>query len=250
MSEPGSTCDRVQAALSARLDGEDPGMAEATVQDHLERCPRCRAFDRATGSARLLPVDTTPPGPERAGARQPGVDLSGTVTAAAGRVDRAGVWWLLRALLGVVAVGYLVTAVPELLFSNEPHHAHLARHLGAFEAAYGVALLFVAVRPAKARAMVPFTIALAAAMGVVMVVDLVNGNATPLTELSHVLEVAGLVLVWALATRRGWPGRHEIRSDGRRPGPGSAVEHPPPSRPTLVVASDSGKPQVPRQRAG
>jgi predicted anti-sigma-YlaC factor YlaD len=239
------TCDDVQSALSARLDGEDPGLAPAAVEAHLEGCPRCRDFAREVSRARALapvPAGTAPPA---------AADRAGAVTAAAGRVDRGGVWWLLRALLGVVALGYLVTAVPELLFSNEPHHAHLARHLGAFEAAYGVALLFVAVRPAKARAMVPFTVALAAVMGVVMVVDLLNGEAAPLTELSHVLEVAGLVLVWALATRRGWPGRHDVRTHGPSRGAGPGVEpRPPPSRPTLVVAPDTGQPRVPRQRAG
>ena len=37
-------------------------------------------------------------------------------------------------------------------------------------------------------------------------VDVADGHAPAFGELSHVLELAGLVLVWLLATRRGWPG--------------------------------------------
>ncbi|MFZ4520000.1 MAG: zf-HC2 domain-containing protein [Microthrixaceae bacterium] len=180
-------CDEVRAAMSAALDGEDPGLSRAQVRRHLDGCPACRRvaddMDRLAGAPGL---------PERVAAR-------------AAELDRGGVWWVLRALLALVALGYLVTAVPEVLLSNDPHHGHLAHHLGIFEAAYGVTLLFVAARPARARALVPFTVVLAVGMVAFAVVDVANGEAFPLSEMSHLLEVAGLVLVWLLATRRGWP---------------------------------------------
>ena len=135
-------------------------------------------------------------------------------------VDRSGVWWVLRVLLVLVACGYLVVEIPELVLSTDSHHAHLAHHLGIFEGAYAVALVFVAVRPARARALVPFTVVLAVGMVSFAVLDVVRGEAFPLSELSHALELAGMVLVWLLATRRGWPGR-------RRSG-GTPMGGPPP----------------------
>ena len=140
-------------------------------------------------------------------------DLADRVVAAAGPVDRSGVWWVLRALLAVVALAYIAVDVVGLLLDDGPE-SHVAHHLGVFEVAYAVTLLFVAVRPARARALVPFTVVLAIGMAVVAVVDIVGGHAFPLSELSHLLELAGLVLVWLLATRRGWPGRAPER-DGR-----------------------------------
>jgi hypothetical protein len=131
-------------------------------------------------------------------------DLAERIAAQAATVDRGGVWWLLRAALCAVAVGYLLLAVPALLFEDNLHHGHLAAHLGAFGVAYGVALLFVALRPATARALVPFTIALAAAMFLLAVIDVARGRAPALGEFQHRLELAGLVLVWLLATRRSW----------------------------------------------
>ena len=132
-------------------------------------------------------------------------DLADRVVAAAGAVDRGGVWWVLRALLAVVAVAYLVVDVVALLFDDGPN-SHVAHHLGVFEVAYAVTLLFVAMRPARARALVPFTVVLAIGMVVFAVVDVADGHAPALGEVSHLLELAGLVLVWLLATRRGWPG--------------------------------------------
>ena len=212
-------CEEVRAALSAALDGEEPGLARAEVRRHLDTCPSCRRvaddLDRLAGVPGL---------PERVAAR-------------AAQVDRAGVWWVLRGLLAVVALGYLVTAVPEVLLSNDPHHGHLAHHLGIFEAAYGVTLLVVAARPARARALVPFTAVLAVGMVVFAVLDVANGEAFPLAEMSHLLEVAGLVLVWLLATRRGWPrpGAASDEGPGRSEGPADA-------RPRLSV--------VPQRRGG
>lgn len=132
----------------------------------------------------------------------PSNDLASRVVASAGAIDRAGVWWVLRALLCVVAGAYLVIDVIPFLFYDGPSE-HLAHHLGVFELAYAVTLVTVAIRPARARSLVPFTLVLAVGMAFVAVVDLATGHAGAVTELSHLLEIAGLVLVWLLATRRG-----------------------------------------------
>jgi predicted anti-sigma-YlaC factor YlaD len=213
-------CHEVQTALSARSDGEPTGVDDAAADAHVRSCASCRDFAEA--------LDAPPPVALLHPAVDP--DLQERVVAAAGPVDRSGVWWVLRVMLALVAVGYLITAVPELLFSVDPHHGHIAHHLGAFEAAYAVALMFVAARPAKARAMVPFTAALAIGMLVLAVVDIARGEAFPLNELSHLLEIAGLVIVWLLATRRGWPRTSD-------------------ARPPLSAAADTDRTR-PRQRVG
>jgi hypothetical protein len=171
-----------------------------------------------------------PPTDSRSDGSARSSDLAERIAAQAAIVDRGGVWWLLRAALCAVAVGYLLLAVPALLFEDNLHHGHLAAHLGAFGVAYGVALMFVALRPATARALVPFTIALAAAMILLAVIDVARGRAPALGEFQHLLELAGLVLVWLLATRRSWatpaataaaPPRHL-----RVVRPGEEPEHP------------------------
>jgi protein SCO1/2 len=38
-------CTRLEEAISARIDGEDPGMDDEVVDAHLQRCARCRSFE-------------------------------------------------------------------------------------------------------------------------------------------------------------------------------------------------------------
>jgi hypothetical protein len=157
--------------------------------------------------------------PGTAAGRPSATTLPSRVASKAGDVDRSGVWWVLRGLLVLVACGYLLLEIPELLLSDGMHDAHLSHHMGIFEAAYAVALVLIAVRPARARAFVPFTVVLAVGMVLFAVIDVYRGEAFPLSELSHTLELAGMVLVWMLATRRGWPGRATARRDGAAAGP-------------------------------
>jgi hypothetical protein len=244
MQVNGVDCEQVQASLSARLDGEDPGLDPAAEESHLRRCPSCREFQRS------LPAVMTTVRADDLGAGHSG-DVASRITKLAGPIDRSGVWWVLRALLFATALGYLLLEIPELMLSNDPHHGHLAHHLGIFEAAYAITLIVVAFRPAKARAMVPFTAVLAVGMVLFAVIDVVRGEAFPLSELSHTLELAGLVLVWLLATRRGWPGRAQ---GGHAPVQGgSPTNDPPPrsERPDLTVVDQlDRRRQPPSQRAG
>lgn len=152
------------------------------------------------------PGTTDGPGTTEGPGTSDGTDLADRVVAAAGTIDRGGVWWVLRALLAVVAVAYLLVDVVPLLLDDGPN-SHAARHLGVFEVAYAVTLLCVAARPSRARVLVPFTVVLAVGMLLFAVVDVADGHAAALGEASHLLELAGLILVWLLATRRGWPGR-------------------------------------------
>ncbi|MEO8425039.1 MAG: zf-HC2 domain-containing protein, partial [Actinomycetota bacterium] len=57
-------CDRAQAILSDRLDGEHADRLGAAVDEHTATCPRCRAFAsnalRLRTSVRVVPAETVP----------------------------------------------------------------------------------------------------------------------------------------------------------------------------------------------
>ena len=147
---------RWREAVSARLDGEDPGIDPALVDAHLARCPGCRAFASAAADAHRA---------QRVGVAPAVPDLSRRVRKAVALADRASRWSVVRALLVVVAVQIIGFSLPALIFGDEHETAaHAARHLGAFTAAYGVGLLVVAVRPARARTMLPVAVVLAGAL--------------------------------------------------------------------------------------
>ena len=182
-------CDRWREAISADLDGEDPGIDRRVLDAHVARCPDCQAFAAAAEEDRrhIAPAPDVP-------------DLSRRVRKLAALADRAGRWSVVRVLLIVVAVQIVAMSLPALVMGDEQDTAtHAARHLGAFTAAYGVGLLVVAVRPARARTMLPVAAVLAGALVITAVVDLVNGRIPLVSEAQHLPEVLSVVLVWMLA---------------------------------------------------
>ena len=206
-------CDRWRDAVSARLDGEDPGIDDALVDAHLERCAACRGYAASVAAAR--------PG-QRIGLAGEVPDLSRRVRKAVALADRAGRWSIVRALLFVVAVEIIAFSLPALVLGDEQDTGgHAARHLGAFTAAYGVGLLVVAVRPARARTMLPASIVLAGALVLTAVVDLVSGRIPLVGEAQHLPEVLSVVLMWLLAVpaprraaaRVGAPRLSAVRDD-------------------------------------
>jgi predicted anti-sigma-YlaC factor YlaD len=184
-------CERWREAVSARLDGEDPGICPALVDAHLARCAACRSYADAAAAAhrgqRIAPAAAVP-------------DLSRSVRKAVALSDRAGRWSIVRALLMVVAVQIIGFSLPALIYGDEQDTAaHAARHLGAFTAAYGVGLLVVAVRPARARAMLPVAIVLAGALVITAIIDLIDGRVPLVGEAQHLPELLSVLLVWLLA---------------------------------------------------
>jgi predicted anti-sigma-YlaC factor YlaD len=68
-------CERAREAISALVDGEDPGVLLAAVDAHVDRCPGCRAWhDGVTALARrtrVAPADAVPDLTERIVAAAP-----------------------------------------------------------------------------------------------------------------------------------------------------------------------------------
>ncbi|HEY4333913.1 MAG TPA: hypothetical protein VGM78_15135 [Ilumatobacteraceae bacterium] len=127
-------------------------------------------------------------------------DLSRRVVKLNALADRASRWGVARVLLGVVAIQVIVFALPELVLGREHDaSAHAARHLGAFSVAYGVCLLAVVIRPARARTVLPAAAVLAGALFITAVVDMAKGEVPLLSETGHLPELISVLLVWLLA---------------------------------------------------
>jgi predicted anti-sigma-YlaC factor YlaD len=188
------TCERWREAISARLDGEALGVDERLLEAHLERCPACRRFAAASPLTILpRPAPTVPS------------DLPRRVSRLAAAADRAATWSVVRVLLAVVAIEIIVVSVPALLGDEAETSTHAARHVGAFAVAYGVGLLVVVVRPARARTMLPVAAVLAGALAIGSVVDLIERRIPLIDEASHLPELVSVVLVWLIATSSSRP---------------------------------------------
>jgi predicted anti-sigma-YlaC factor YlaD len=197
------TCERWMDAISARADGEEPAIDDRLLDAHLASCASCRAFADNVPRLRRASLDVA----------EPMEDLSGRVVKAVRLADRNSVWWVLRLGLGIVAVQVLVLSTPALLLGHSAgSDRHAARHLGSFAVAYAIGLLVVALRPAKARGMLPLAAALAGCLGVTAVIDIAQGRTPAVTEFHHIPEVCGLILVWLLALPKRMPRSRPARA--------------------------------------
>ncbi len=202
-------CDGIRDAISARADGEEPGVPEDVIDEHVARCPSCRAFqDSTVALRRRLAVYDSSAVP----------DLSRDVVRGTARDDRRRSAPVIRWLLALVAVQIIVLAVPDFL-ADQPD-SHSLRHLGAFSLAYAVGLLVVVARPARARTMLNVAVVLVAALAATTVFDVAQGRVPLLNETVHLLELASAVFLWVLAR----PERPDApRPPGSRPPTGDQV---------------------------
>ena len=200
------TCETWREAISAMADGEAPPLDRRLVNAHVAQCASCGAFrenvHRLARHASLSEAERMP-------------DVSGRVVKAARLADRLSVWWVLRLGLVVVAIQIAALATPALLFGESGDAGrHTARHLGSFALAYAIGLIVVALRPAKARGMLPMAAALACCLVLTAVVDVARGRSPLIGEIAHLPEILGLVLVWFLAAPAP---RHPAPERGDRP---------------------------------
>lgn len=221
-----ASCEWWLEAVSALADGEDPGIDARLVEAHVARCSRCWALrDR---------LDQLP-GRERPGPAEPMPDLSRRIVALNAVADRASRWAIVRWLLAAVAMVIIVLSFRSLAAEADIGSGHSMRHLGAFTLAYGVALLLVVARPARARTVLPVAATLAVALAISGVVDIVDGRVPLASEaMLHLPEIISVALIWLLAA----PSR-------LRDGPSSRRDHEPPS---LQIVEDP-PPEEPGTRA-
>jgi peptidoglycan/LPS O-acetylase OafA/YrhL len=128
-------------------------------------------------------------------------DLSHRVAKLAAVADRSSTSIVLRLLLAGTAVLIAISSIPPLVFGEDGMDmgmSHVARHFGAFSMAFAVGLLVVALRPARARTMLPVAFVVAMALAITAVFDASEGRVTFLGEGEHLPELASLALVWLL----------------------------------------------------
>jgi predicted anti-sigma-YlaC factor YlaD len=188
-----ATCAAVRVALSARLDGEEPGLTAEVLDGHLGVCAACCAYRddlaRVHRAARLAPAEEVP-------------DLSAAILAAAPAADhRAGRRTReLQLLVGLAGAVQLALSLP-VLFGGPGADIHLGRELGVLQLAIGVGLLVAARQPWRAAGLLPVLFVVVGATLVAATVDVLMGTVSPLAELAHLSELLGVLALWALHRR-------------------------------------------------
>ncbi len=192
---------QIHQAISARLDGEAPGLDESSVYAHLAGCADCRAFahdaEALHRSVRLAPApeipDLTPGiltaiGAESLGDAEPDTNLA------------------LRWILVAIALAQIAVAIPALVFGSDAGlPVHTARHIGSFDVALGVGFLYAAWKPSRIPGLLPVVTALVVCLVGSSLLDVAAGSTRALGEAQHVLDFVGLAVVWLLSrpvTRR------------------------------------------------
>ena len=189
------TCMQIHQAISARLDGEDPGLDESTVYAHLAGCADCREFShRAEGlhrSVRLAPAPEIP-------------DLTPGILTAIGAESTADAEpdtnLALRWILVAIAVAQIAVAIPALILGNDAGlPVHAARHIGSFDVALGIGFLYAAWKPSRIPGLLPVVAALVVCLVGSSLLDVAAGSTKALGEVQHVLDFVGLAVVWLLS---------------------------------------------------
>lgn len=236
-------CFRAREALSALLDGEDPGVERDVVRPHLDSCPACSRWQEDAAGLdrrmRLAPA-TTEGEPDLAARVLPNV-----------RLPRPRRWpAVVRAALAVVALAQLGIAAANLagplgLHTTLPS-AHMSHEVTAFNLAFGVALLGIAHDSRRANGQLPLLTSFLVVLAAVSTFDLSSGNVGWSRLATHAPIVLGLLLTVVLSRAPANPPNpgagHTTRRDIRSmrppafdPGPAAqpqqAREYGPPAPP-------------------
>ena len=195
-------CQHAREALSALIDGEDPGATVDDIAIHLAGCGACATWQQelqarpsvasmaAAPGEHVLPAVLSALSRERAAVEEE-------------RERRALAPW--RIGLVVVALVQPLLVLPSLVSAQWLGHAHDAREIASWHLALAVGFVFAAHRPARAWGMLPVVTALVAALMVTAAIDMASGDVALASELAHAVDVAGLACLWALSSRMQTP---------------------------------------------
>lgn len=196
-------CSDIREAISAHLDDEPAALPASAVELHVAGCAACatwtRRLDELHRHVRVQEAEPVPDltaaildaAPHRQAARRSAGVLGQPVSTAR--------WALLT-----VALTQLVLAVPGLVFGDTADAGvHIARELGSFDVALAVGLLVAAWQPARAWGLLPLAVALVLFVGFSTALDLADGTASGGGEAHHLLDVAGVALLWVVAREAG-----------------------------------------------
>ncbi|WAL66691.1 zf-HC2 domain-containing protein [Amycolatopsis cynarae] len=203
-------CATAREAISAALDGEDTGVAQEALDEHLASCADCTAWQHeAAVVTRLTRIDT-------AGER---ADVTAEVLERfVPRGRPSPVDWP-RWLLGFAAVSQFSLVVSQLFLpqplgdgSTVAPGSHMEHEAVAFNFAVGIALLWVLSRPGRAGSQLPVLLSFAGVLVALSIMDFARGDVGWYRLAGHGPLVLGVLCTALLAQRAR-----------RRPGPGSRV---------------------------
>ena len=189
------SCEAAREGISALLDGEIPRIERSAIDAHLAGCAACRAWreeaHEVTRRARIAAARPVP-APDPA------------LLAAAGAAFQRRSWWRAlapaRVALVLVALAQIAITIPALLSgSYRGAPIHVAHEMGAFDMALGIGFLVAAWRPARAQGMRALVGCAALLLVVTAVLDIIAGRTTAVDECSHLLVVAGWLLLRRIA---------------------------------------------------
>jgi predicted anti-sigma-YlaC factor YlaD len=198
------SCTSFREGISARLDGEPLGMPSHALDDHLDSCPACAAWaDDAALVTRRARVASAPPVPDLTATVLGALprELPGAAAAARARLIGTG----LRLALLAVGVAQAGLAWPALASGGGAMSAplHVAHETGAWNLAVAAAFVAVAAGPGLAAGALPFLGSFTALLAPVTLADLAAGQVHADRAVTHLLLLAGVVLVATVA----WRGR-------------------------------------------
>jgi predicted anti-sigma-YlaC factor YlaD len=201
-------CDESREAISASLDGEDPGLSPDALATHLRDCHPCRLYELEAHDLhrlfRVRPAESVP-------------DLSAAILQADAPASIAAtpaLSWL-RYGLAVVGMTMLVLALPSLVLHDSGSAIHLTRELSAWDLAFAIGLLFASWQPARARGLLPMAAVLAGGQLLSSMIDVFSGRAPAVSEAHHALELAGVVMLWWVCHLTAGRPRRAATTTGR-----------------------------------
>ena len=189
-------CHPFREAISARLDGEPLGMPARELERHLDACSDCAGWsDEASRVTRRARLASAPAVPDLTGAVLAALpqELPGAAAAARRQLVDTG----LRLALLAVGVAQAGIAWPVLVTGAGAMSAptHMTHETGAWNLAVAAAFLAVAAAPRLAAGALPFLLSFAVLLVPVTLADLGAGQVHADRALTHLLLVAGVVLV-------------------------------------------------------
>lgn len=198
------SCQLFRDLISADLDDELSTEDRTVLAAHLEDCEACGEYQaqviEMSRTLRIGPADHIPDLTARimAGAPDDGGARAGE--SAVRRATRRRPHHDIRWALGLVGLVQVAIALPAFFGDTGAlHFGHSGPHTGGWDAAFGLGLLVVAVQPWRARGLLPMVLAVTVVMVGTRVVDAAGGRASSMPEVSHLLEVCSLAMVWLLA---------------------------------------------------
>jgi predicted anti-sigma-YlaC factor YlaD len=223
-------CEDMRTALSARLDGEDPGLPDDVIDGHLIGCSACQAWQ--DGAQRVVQaVRSRPEAPDLTDSIILAVEADPQVVAQRARLRAAaeahGRRQILRVAVAAAALVQLALALPTLLgaFTGTASIGlHTSREMASFDVAVAVGFLFAAYRPQRALAYVPVALVLSACLAVTSAVDLAHGVTGVGHEVGHLVTVVQAGLLWALGRIDRAPPPAPAPTGSHQPGVLASVE--------------------------